>query len=66
MVGTGKAPRALKAGGRGGTAGAGAGGLGKAGAAGGAGFVGITAAWTIKPCPADRSGNCGQLELSFS
>src|SRR5450432_2652195 len=28
--------------------------------------VGITAAWTVKPCPADRSGNHGQLELSFS
>ena len=28
--------------------------------------VGITAAWTVKPCPADRSGNYGQLELSFS
>jgi len=28
--------------------------------------VGILAAWTIKPCLADRSGNCGQLELSFS
>jgi hypothetical protein len=28
--------------------------------------VGITAAWTVKPCQADRSGNYGQLELSFS
>jgi hypothetical protein len=28
--------------------------------------VGITAARTVKPCQADRSGNYGQPELSFS
>jgi hypothetical protein len=27
--------------------------------------VGITAARTVEPCPADRSGNYGLLELSF-
>ena len=30
------------------------------------GGVGITATWTVKPCQADRSGNSGQPELSFS
>jgi hypothetical protein len=29
-------------------------------------IVGITAAWTVKPCQADRSGNYRQQELGFS